>query len=456
MRGRMPTPSPETQSERPYQQGRTGLSPTTVLTVVLCSFALLAGAVLSLTPPWESNDEPDHVQNVETLVAGHWYKITHDGNLESIQAPLYYLVLAGYQKLTRTPAEPPDGVLGPIGDSQQHGNYAHRVPQDGYDQRLVDLLRLPSILFGLLTVALTYLAARRMTRSPWTPVLAAAVVAGVPKFVFLSGVVNNDNLSNVLGAAGLAAALSVVAEPPLTRRRRLVAAAVLGMIAGLLMLTKVTGALLAPGLLIAVLLMAVDRREAAGAVVAFALAMFAVGGWWLIQNQVRYGDPLAAHAANVHQREVLPAVFNIASPLDQIFVQVPVRIFSSFWYDSGWNQFSWRWFWYVPFWLLTALGLAGFALRYRKDSSRTRRGAWVCIAFALGAIASVWSVGIQANTEEARLAFMGLPAIAILVAMGYERLPIPVAYRFVLPMIGLVGTVIAIRESVILPYVFHP
>jgi hypothetical protein len=42
--------------------------------------------------------------------------------------------------------------------------------------------------------------------------------------------------------------------------------------------------------------------------------------------------------------------------------------------------------------------------------------------------------------------------MAILVALGYERLGISTMWRFVLPAIGLIGTVAAIRYNVIIPY----
>jgi 4-amino-4-deoxy-L-arabinose transferase-like glycosyltransferase len=255
-----------------------------VLLAVSVCFLLCAAAVLSLTPPWEANDEPYHVINAETLVRGHMYHITpyNDGNLESIQAPLYYIVLAGYQHVTGEAAQNPILAFAPIADGQRHGNFLHNVPSDGLSQRFVDLLRLPSLLFGLLTVLLTYVAARRVTADRWTPVIAAAIVAGVPKFAFVSGVINNDNLSNFLGAAALAAGLLLLARRPTALRSLVLAGGGLGLLAGALVLSKVTAALLIPGLLIVLWLLARRGAEWLGMFGAFVLGAVAICGWWLV------------------------------------------------------------------------------------------------------------------------------------------------------------------------------
>lgn len=385
------------------------------------------------------------------MASGHWYRITPESGLESHQAPLYYLLLAGYQKLARFPVAFPDGELGPIGDNQQHGNYLHDIPQDGADQRRLDFLRLPSILFGLLAICLTYVAAKRISRDPWTPAVSAALIAGVPRFVFLSAVVNNDNLSDFLGGAVLAVTLGLLAAKPRTARGRLLGAAGVGAILGLLALTKVTNLLIGPGLLLAVLLLASNHRERLRLAATFFAATLVISGWWFVQNQIRYGDPLAARASTAHLKAVFPPLFEFAGPMERIFVQIPQGIYGSLWYISGANQFAWHWLWYLPFWLLAVLGIAG--LLWRRRALPAAKGIiWVLSIVAIGALAIVWVLGLETSTQQARVAFVGLPAMAILIALGYERIGIKPALRFVLPLIGLIGTIAAIRYNVIIPY----
>ena len=77
---------------------------------VILVFVALASIIAIRTPAWESADEPDHVYNIETLASGHWYGInTRCRNLSTVttpscrpretqQAPLYYLIMAAWQK----------------------------------------------------------------------------------------------------------------------------------------------------------------------------------------------------------------------------------------------------------------------------------------------------------------------------------------------------------------------
>jgi hypothetical protein len=92
--------------------------PTAALLGILAGFIALASFIALKTPAWESVDEPSHVQNIEALVSGHWYGMNsncqlrlfvakpyfvHCSGLEAQQAPLYYLVLAGWQTLVGLP-----------------------------------------------------------------------------------------------------------------------------------------------------------------------------------------------------------------------------------------------------------------------------------------------------------------------------------------------------------------
>lgn len=429
-------------------------APRAALLAVAALFVVLSASIAASTPAWEANDEPDHVRNVEQIAGGHWYRIEPGAGFESHQAPLYYMLLAAWQKSVRMNAELPHPQLKDPGSGTAHGIFNHTLPNEGADQRRVAFLRIPSIILGLLTILITAAAARRLTKDVWTPVVAAAVVAFVPKFVFLSSVVNNDSLSNALGAlATLLAVIAVVAKPE-TLRGRLWLAAAMGAVIGLLILAKMTAGTIGIGLIVALLITRPSRREAAMLVGVLLAATLAVSGWWFIRNWAWYGDPLAAKATTDHLRDLFPPLFAVPPLFEQAFENLPKGIYKSFWYTSGWNQYYWtRGLLYAPFWILAAIGVIGSALpSAARFVTRPPSGAQPLIVLgviALSAISVIWVLGLQTTQDQARVAFMGLPAIACLVAIGYERLRMPVPARFVLPAIGLLGTIVALQRDVI-------
>src|SRR6516162_1055281 len=135
------------------------VTPNRVLATVLLTFGVLATVVAIQTPPAESNDEPSHVRNVRTLAGGRLYEIDPNSGAESHQPPLYYGLLAVWQRaLNKDPTtliflpSPPGPLARP--------HFVHDTQTDGAQQRYFELLRLPGIVMGLATIVLTWLTVR--------------------------------------------------------------------------------------------------------------------------------------------------------------------------------------------------------------------------------------------------------------------------------------------------------
>jgi hypothetical protein len=412
---------------------------------VIAAFIALGSFIAVKTPAYESADEPGHVQNIEALVSGHWYgmrctviphvSLTCSGD-EAHQAPLYYLLLAGWQRLVGLPVRGP--YVGRASFFQQNGFFLNH---SSADHRFLLWLRLPNVLLGACTVLFTYLAVRLVSSNPWTPVVGASIVAFLPRFVFLSSFVTNDNLVDLLGAVLTFTALRYARAPSRWRM------AAVGAVVGLLLITKLSALPIA--IVLAVLAFLVtgwkQRAEFLGIGV---LSTLACSGWFLIQNTVRYGDPLArrASAGYLSVTEGLGTPFGQAykagNPLSLIFVRVPRRILDTFWYQSGWNQFRWSWPVNIIFSVVLAGALAGLFHRHVD-----RKTLVTLLAIVFAGFLSVWVVATQTSTYQARYAFVGLAAIAALAALGLERWKLPI--RFLLPVMGLCGTLIAIQQNVL-------
>jgi hypothetical protein len=419
---------------------------------VLLVFAVIASVVAIKTPAWESADEPGHVQNIESLVSGHWYGIpSHCSHLpqprvfdcagtEPNQAPLYYLGLAAWQKAVGISAQSPYR-----GRSDLARIFIPRGPElmgdHGADQGFILWLRFPNIVMGVLTLVLTFFAVRLITSDPWTPVVAMAILASIPRFVFLSAFVTNDNLVNLLGAGLAYVALKFVLTP---NRWRMTA---VGAVFGLMVTTKLSALPMGLVIIALALLVAGWKRRAELAAIGFGSAL-AVSSWYLIQNTVRYGDPLAANASSRYLAKVAGlgtvngAPYVVTDPLQLVVVQVPRRIAHSLWYQSGWGQFQW------PGWVDWTITVGVLCILAGLIGRHVRRDVLITLAtLSIAALLCVWVIAFETATYQARYAFGGGAALAGLLALAVERWRPSV--RFMLPLLGLVGVIIAVQTDVL-------
>jgi 4-amino-4-deoxy-L-arabinose transferase-like glycosyltransferase len=422
--------------------------PTVALAAILVAFLALTSVIAIGTPAWESADEPGHVDNIEHLVAGHWYHIpidnlTHQVNRgnERHQPPLYYLIMAGIQRLEGEPAQPVSpGIASFPLKSNSRGQYLHH---SAAQHRFLLLLRLPNLIFGVLTIIFTFLTARLITNDRWTPVIAAAICGLLPRLVFLSAFVTNDNLVTALGAILVYCSLRCMSSATLTRTIPL------GIVCGLIVLAKLT-ALPALAVLAVVILAQPNRRERLKTTAILGAFAMLTCGWWLVHNQVVYGDPLAIRATHRYLVAIfglgtLAGPYTVSHPLHLIFVGVPDRIFRDFWYQSGWNQFTWPTRTGTVYWIALLAALVGLLRPTRRSTRRPQLVALIVLAGA--GLLTVWLAAFTTAVYEPRLGLYAIPALACLAALGLERWHLPV--RLVLPAMELIGVMVAIQQNVL-------
>jgi 4-amino-4-deoxy-L-arabinose transferase-like glycosyltransferase len=154
-------------------------------------------------------------------------------------------------------------------------------------------------------------------------------------------VVNNDNLTNTLG--GLLTFLLVVfvfrfrqegERAPAPGWTAAIVAAL-----GLLVLTKASTMPLALAAVVAIAGTRSSWRDRLSMLGVTTGSALAVCGWWLVQNQFRYGDPLA-HRASIDYLGPIGGigarVFGSPPIFQLLFVDVPAKVYDSFCYNSGW------------------------------------------------------------------------------------------------------------------------
>ncbi len=351
-------------------------------------FFVLGGLYSIANPIFEAPDETFHFAYVRYLVDRRrlppvapnddlWARLLAQ---ESTQPPLYYLLgaLATFWIDTGDPSHlytlNPYAWIGRA-DAPDNRNRVVHSSAESFPYRgvalAVHLVRLLSLAMGAVTVGLTYLLGRELDpRSAWLARGAGLINALIPQFLFISGAVNNDNLVTLLSSLALLLTVRLVHRPSSSLRGDLL----LGATVGLASLAKLSGLLLLPLVVGAVLWWGIRHRSRgraiarAGLIVGIAVL---IGGWWYGRNWLLTGDPTLV-------RRHLAITGGRSLPLTalQVLLREGEGLRWSFWGVFGWfNVIADRWVYalYDLLGLLALVGLLLLTLRHIRGQSAPSR-----------------------------------------------------------------------------------
>ncbi|MCO5245648.1 MAG: glycosyltransferase family 39 protein [Anaerolineae bacterium] len=267
---------------------------------ILAIYLLLAVAYSVALPLGEAPDEADHYAYIVYL--GEHRSLPEGTTVtQSKHPPLYHAAAAALTTWTGLDftflRSNPDAL--PLGPDKPPNFFIHTTLEDfpwTGGPLAMHLARFLSIFFGAVTVwAAWRLGTEVFPERPAIGLLAAAFLAGLPGFLFISASINNDNAAATFGA--LAVLLCAV-----TLRRGLVwwRSLLLGVCLGLGLLSKVGTLALWPVALLAVggaWWLSTNRKQVALRAVVQLILIYGVAvlvaSPWLLRNGQLYGDPLA-------------------------------------------------------------------------------------------------------------------------------------------------------------------
>jgi len=405
------------------------------LIAILIAFVSLGVTYSVITPIFEAGDEIWHYPLVQYLATGHGLPVQDPAQpkawkQEGGQPPLYYAVAALLTFWIDTSDLPDRLYYNPhaqIGIPLAYGNknMVVHTKEENFPWRgtvlAVHLVRFLSILFSTGTVALTYLLAKTIASSfkgllKWEELalVAAALVAFNPMFIFISASVNNDNLAVLLSTLALLMLVRLF-----TQKANYAQLFLLGIVLGLAALTKVStlGLLPLAGLTLSIL--AWRQRDGLfllkGGLLIIA-PVIVLAGWWYLRNWLLYGDPLGWNV----WLEIAGARRNPVSLWDLAAEFEGFRI--SFWGNFGAvNIIAPKWVYVVldAVSILACLGLTLGLLRRQLPSLLWLPFLWLAIIF----IALIrWTLLTYAS--QGRLIFPAISAIGVLIAWGLWQLPL--------------------------------
>ncbi|MBN1259693.1 MAG: glycosyltransferase family 39 protein [Anaerolineae bacterium] len=398
------------------------------LVLLLAAYVSLALAWNLTIPPYENLDEIEHTEVIRHIavtgrlpIHGEAETAGYHVRQEASQPPLYHLLGAVWMRILGLPDAPPTrsavpGAVVACGPSDTFYNkttwarnpYEEEPPWQGHILA-VHTLRLLSTLLQTFTVLGTWTLALRCGASRTLAYLATAIVAFNPQFLLISSGVNNDNLVTPLATWALVLLVNMIKGRPTARQM-----VGFGVLSGLAGLSKLSGlGLLGLG---GIALLATARREH--------IPLRRVVGWgllvgipallllspWIVRNLNLYGDPtaLAPMLEKVGRREY------------------PIDVIGEAWlmWRSYWGQIPCSFYPRSVYWvydLLMVGGFSGLVVSWRKTSRNLRPLLWLLTGwFVLITVAWIrWNMTTPA--PGGRLLFPAAPALAILLAFGWQQ-----------------------------------
>ncbi|RIK36712.1 MAG: hypothetical protein DCC57_22245, partial [Chloroflexi bacterium] len=202
--------------------------------VLLALFALLAATYSVVTPPFETPDEIWHYAVIQQIASGQGLPVSGPNTeaawqQEGTQGPLYYLLAAAAT------------VWVDQGDRNVQIHHAdEHWPWRGPFLAL-HLARFVSVALGMVTVWAVYQTIALILGPGWG-LIAAAAIALIPQFLFISAAASNDNAVTAFSALTLWQVTALALAPaaaltPVGLRRRFVR---IGVMLGLALISKLS------------------------------------------------------------------------------------------------------------------------------------------------------------------------------------------------------------------------
>ncbi len=391
----------------------------------------IAALIFASGPMFEGPNEAEHYRYVRYVAdnlalpdpAGYPYGQFH-------QAPLYYVVGAPVLMLIDDPEfEQISERFNPyhayeFGIASRDNKNFHLHSPDENDTgtaQAVYWLRTYSVLLGTLTLFVNAAAFRLLwPDKPHLRLIALGISAFWPQFVYITGMINNDNAMYLTVALSFYLVLKQHRAGPTWQR-----SALLGMALGLALLSKSSAAILCIPMGIVVLL---DRRWWwPHAPLTLGLTILVAGGWYL-NNWLLYGDPtgLQAFFATWDAEIIQPGTIAWDVGLTRALYG-----YESFWGRFGQGAVSLYEPLYLFYDLLSLLGGVGALIwmggRVRAYAQRKTKFADVqqtviIVAFSLvWVLALVYSSSIAWSGNQGRYLLPGFAGWAVLLTVGLTQ-----------------------------------
>ncbi len=396
--------------------------------LILIVYVILATAYSVIVPLGEAPDEVPHFTYIR-YIARHRSLPVGAQEHEGFQPPLYYFIgaVATFWADTEDYAIRANGDYSFTEDLPPHNLLLHTTaesfPYRGWALAW-HLIRLLSVAMGATTVWATYrIAKETFPADKYIAIGATAFNAFLPQFLFISAVINNDNLATALSALALLVVVKIL-KGSRGYRYFILLGALVGL--GVLAKASLLNFFVIVCTVIGVVVWQERERQYTAALVRRGVILLVlvfvpfvvISGWWFVRNQLLYGDPLGWGL-------VLAANALREAPLSLADIQWLVwGLYRSFW--LRWIGIELE----LPFYMALAIpcvvALVGLMTLFRRKERIPPPAPLILsvLGFYFLMVAGSlipWTATVL-GTDQARLLYPALSAIAVFMSLGWAQL----------------------------------
>ncbi len=366
--------------------------------IILAAHIALAALFSIIVPPWEAHDETGHFAYVNHLVlqrslpnAMAESKVFLD---QSHQPPLYYTTVAALTFwVDRSDNLTPQlNIFAFDGTNRQGARLLLRERGEAFPWQgtilALHMARLVSVALSGLMIWLIARSARALFAGrPAAVLLSTALAAFNPQVLFMAGMVNNDIMVSLMGAALAYLLIIIGATTPTGRPQHMTA---LGAVLGLSLLSKNSALIFVPFTALALLYLAWRQGWTWGQVarngLLVAVPLIVLAAPWYASNYLNYGQIIVNRDPAEPITQAPTALIGEGlrvSVRDGWLPQMFVNAFRTFWGKFGWGNVQMPDLAYSAILALCVAGAAGCLAGARHSGAQTRRGLLLLLGLGL-------------------------------------------------------------------------
>jgi hypothetical protein len=353
---------------------------------------LIRVAYAIVAPPFQAPDEYSHFSYAKYVHDAHQLPVQQNPavqpeELEFHQPPLYYVLAASLIPSTSLSTARP------------------LLP-----------LRFVNILFSMFTIGIAYYFASSVLRwNQFSVALMCAIFSLLPTYSYLSATIRNGTLAVLFASLGFYLCTKAI----LDGQQRGLRWGLIGAVAGLAILSKLSAVGFAFATAVAVIATSTDWRTSLRRACWFGLGVMSTAGWWFARNVIVYGHVFA----------IVENGYDFArAPLSwEHEKRSAITIFKTFWAVFG--RINEHYFpdIYRFCWWFTGLAVLGIVLRYawhrRQDwSDLPRRVLGFFVVAILASLLATMYYAHHYNSDQGRYMFPVLIPITAFIVIGLNAL----------------------------------